>query len=108
MKTRPVICNKCAHEFKIKKIKKKIVQDGLEGRVTINYFTCPKCTKKYTSFVSNDELQHLIKEKTKAYADIQKVVHEGPEAVEKAFDKYNDLDKKVKSVHNRLMMKFKA
>lgn len=38
-----VVCDKCNHKFKIKKIKsKKIV-----GEVTKKYFVCPKCKHEY-------------------------------------------------------------
>lgn len=104
MKT--VICNKCAHEFKIKKIKKKLVQDGLEGKVTINYFTCPKCLEKYTSFVENEELRNLIKEKTKIYSGIGQL--KDPEKIEAAFKRFEELEKKAKGILNRLKLKFKA
>lgn len=62
MKIRPVICNDCGHEFKIKKILKKIHNDGAEGRIEIEYFSCPKCKKKYVKDIYNNKLKNMIKE----------------------------------------------
>lgn len=100
------ICDSCTHTFKIKKIFKKLVTCGIEGQVTVEFFECPKCQKRYTTFVSNQELRRLIKEKKQIYSRIRGM--KDPVEVEKAYKQFEELEKQAQKLHNRLKLKFKA
>lgn len=57
-----VPCNNCKKNFAVKKPSKKIHNDGLEGRMTIYYITCPHCKEKFISFIETEKVKKLVKE----------------------------------------------
>lgn len=62
MKRIPVPCDSCKKKFAVKKPRKKLYEDGLEGKLTIYYITCPHCKTKFVSFIENEKLKNLVKE----------------------------------------------
>ncbi|MEN2464921.1 hypothetical protein [Ornithinibacillus sp. JPR2-1] len=105
MNLKKVRCDNCSKEFKIKKILKTKKKDGLEGEVTIHYFSCPSCKTKYTTLVENDELRKLIRETKQAYSKIRQL--KDLKEIEEAFERYDELEKKRNRVAARLKSKFK-
>lgn len=66
MSNRVVVpCDNCKKKFVVKKPKKKLHKDGLEGSLTIYYISCPHCKKKTVSFVENEKIKKLIAENGK-------------------------------------------
>ena len=55
-----IICDKCGHIFNYTQIKLKDEILDAENDVRGQYYRCPKCKKKYVTFVTDPELRKLI------------------------------------------------
>lgn len=60
-----VPCDNCKKKFVVRKPKKKIHRDAVEGLLTIYYITCKHCETNFVSFVENEKLKNLVKENKK-------------------------------------------
>lgn len=88
-----VVCDKCNHKFKIKKIKsKKIV-----GEVTKKYFVCPKCKHEYLVTYEDSK----IKENNAKIVEMRKTVTEPNEIIE-----INKLMAENRAYHDKLVRCF--
>lgn len=94
-----VICDDCKKEFRIRKIKNKKHRDALEGVLTIEYFICPNCKKKYVTFISNSDLRKAVKERQRIYSSIRTLdvtTNRGEREATKRMKQIEEMDSKIR------------
>ncbi|MBE6067755.1 MAG: hypothetical protein E7211_08695 [Clostridium lundense] len=64
MKNIKIKCDKCDHEFELKKLKTKKLEDNIQR----TYFVCPKCGQEYTSYYTDWQVR-LNKQEINRLAD---------------------------------------
>lgn len=104
-----VICDSCKKEFKVTKPKVKKHRDGLRGLLSISYFSCKHCKKKYVTHIENDKLREMIRNRKSIYSSIRLLdvkTEDGKKEMERRFKEVEDLDLKIKSLSSTLKFDF--
>jgi len=68
-----VVCEKCTSTFFVRKPKKKLHKDGIEGTLTIYYISCPDCKENFVSFVENEKIKKLVKDNQSLYRSLSTI-----------------------------------
>lgn len=55
-------CDKCSHDFPISMIKSRSRVLDRDAKVTEHFFRCPNCDKKYITYLSDPEVEELIRQ----------------------------------------------
>lgn len=83
-------CDKCGHEFKLKKLKTR----KLENNIQRTYFICPECKKEYTSYYTDLEVRLNQQEISKIAIRIKKLKGESYLKLDEKMTKFIEFNKK--------------
>lgn len=93
-----VICDKCSKKFEVK-MKKRT--HGVD--ITEHYFICPKCRKRYTSYVTDQEVRRLQKEVRVLSKELREhAAYSSPATYKEKVDEIDAKQKKNKMIMSKL------
>jgi len=99
-----VPCDSCKKRFVVRKPKKKIHNDGIEGRLTIYYIQCTNCKEKFVSFVESKKIKTMIKE-NKQLQNRLRTIKDDAEYVQ-ALDEFEKNTSRIDTVKKDLIFRF--
>lgn len=97
-------CDNCKKKFVVKKPKKKIHSDGVEGKLTIFYITCTHCKKKFVSFVENEKIRKMIKQNKILHNRLKTITDN--DMYEKVEEEFQKAVKRIDTVRKDLIFRF--
>lgn len=91
-------CDKCSRKFEIK-MKKRT--HGID--ITEHYFICPKCKKRYTSYVTDQKVRSLQKEVRILSKELREhAAYSSPATYKEKVDEVDKMHKEIKKVMEKL------
>lgn len=97
-------CDNCQEPFQMKQsdIKSERIELDTEWR----YFACPKCNKRYTTYIGNSKVENLINKRNNLKDGIRKEIAKGEFMNQKRYlaliGKDNETAKQIKKIQTRL------